>query len=184
MKNIKCGLFLGILLWGSFSQNAQAGQTGVSVGASYPTPMGNTYQTLGQKLGYQADFYLDSDFIKLSWMQLQFTALYQPFDVKNQPTLDFNRMGVFAGPQFINSTFGQGFSPFFTVQIGAVYDLLSFSGVAATGNNAVNFAASISPGFDLPIYGRFGIVGQMPVQILFKSSTLMWSPSLSVRFKL
>jgi hypothetical protein len=162
---------------------ASAG-TAVSLGVTYPTLLGTDYSDLDRSLGFQADGWMDAPYLGRSF-QLHLSGVYEPFKVKNQNMISVNTAGLFAGVRYIGEHFGTSLSPFLAADIGAVYSWMGFSGVAAVPNSSVGFAHQITPGFDLPIWSDFGLVGQFPLKVIyFKDILLMWDASLSIRWKL
>jgi hypothetical protein len=163
------------------------GLTAVSAGATYPTALGYTYQALDRSLpgGVQVDVWADGSWIADSFL-LHGGVAYEPLFVRNLNTVDINATFGFVGLQIQKGDYLSGLSFFFSIDVGVMYDWMSFSGVTtSTADSAVSFANQVVPGFDLPLYGRFGIIGEMPIKLIYlRSAIVLFDPSISVRFKL
>lgn len=165
-------------------QQTDTGLLAASFGISSPVPMGFNYESLTSGIGYQFEAVLGMSFMPAQ-THLQFTLDYDPYSVRNQTSLGINMFDYFGGIQVYSGNYLHSFSSFFTAQIGGVYDWMTVSNASnASANSSMAFAAQVIPGFDLPVYEAFGIVGEMPVKFLFlKSTMVVWSPSIQVRYR-
>jgi hypothetical protein len=168
------------------SAPAQCAVTEFAAGVSMPTPMGDASQTLNRPLGYQAQVWLDAPQWFPKTLDFHLQATYQPFTVKNLPTATVGFFGLFGGVQATGGPSFLGITPFLALDIGGVYDVLSFSGASgASSNSGGSFAVQAVPGIDFPIFSHLGGVIEMPVAVVFQKSTLaIWNGSFSLRWKL
>jgi hypothetical protein len=175
-----------VLLGLSFSGSvAHAGFGGVSLGASYPTALGNSYSTLNSRVGVQAEAWLNAGFLP-PILQFHFSTFYESFYLRNQTSVNMPTVGLLGGIQLQSPEHGSVVSSFIALDVGAVYNSLSFSSVAsAVTNNALNFAAQVVPGIDVPIYKSFGIQAEAPIRIVFfRQPWVVLDAVVSLRLKL
>jgi hypothetical protein len=174
------------VLLGTDSVPASAGVKGGALGISLPRPMGDQTQTFNRPIGYQAEVWLDSVAPLPHNTQFRFSATYQPYRLNTFPDGRLHLVGVFGGLQVTTLPSAFGISPFFSAEIGGVYESLNFDNVSSNiTNNTLRFAVQGVPGFDFPIYSHLGGLVEMPVMVVFQSSTLVvWNGSFSLRWKL
>jgi hypothetical protein len=168
------------------SQAASAGLNSVGAAVSLPQPMGDASQSLNRPLGFEVEASLDTPAPLPANLDFQVSAFYEPYSVKNLSTASLNLMGAFAGAQLWGGESVLNIRPFFSGQLGFVYDSLSFSGASSsTSNSAAAFAVKVVPGLDIPIYSHFGAVVELPVTWAFLKSTLaIWDATFGLRWKL
>jgi hypothetical protein len=170
----------------SFSVRAHAFSfVGVSAGATYPTPIGYVYQTLNNSVGGQAESWIDFGFLNPSNFLFHFGADVEPYNIRNT-SININMAEIFAGMQFQNGVYGAGFLPYFSIDVGGVYEWMTLASVVnVSSNTALAFAARATPGFDLPLVGRFGINLETPFKVIFLTRPMVvWDAMLALRFKL
>ncbi|MEO7162422.1 MAG: hypothetical protein ABI041_05850 [Bdellovibrionia bacterium] len=175
-----------------------AAMNGVSVAATYPTPQGFAYQTLEHGFGLQAEAWMDSPhFLSHMFPQMHFALNYEPFSVRGLSPANLSAMGItsglgvtmigaFVGLQAQSGDYGNSFTPFFTIDVGAVFDTMTYVNTASVNSNSgAAFAAQLVPGFDLPIAGHFGIIVELPVKIYnLKNTFTIWDAVAGLRLKL
>jgi len=199
---VLAGLLLSLPLSLPFSlmnsTSSYAGLNGLSLAATYPTPQGFAYQTLDHVLGAQAEAWLDSPgFMAKVFPQMHLALTYDPFFLRAltpanigtlgiASSLGVTMVGAFVGLQAQSGEYGRSFTPFFTVDVGAVFDSMTFSGTSSSTSNAgASFAAQLVPGFDLPMVSNLGLLVELPVKIYNLNNTLtIWSAVLGLRYKL
>jgi len=149
--------------------------------------MGNAYQTLmtSTPVGFQGEIWMDASWIA-SGFQLHSSLYYEPLIVRNFSNIHIDTVTGFVGLEFQNGEFGTRFTPFFAADVGLMYDRMHFTDVTTeSANAAMSFTNQFVAGFDLPIYGRFGVVGEFPIRIIYLRNILVvLDPSISVRFRL
>lgn len=174
-------IFLGLM-----PALASAGITGLSGGVSYPTPMGTAYSLLNHTVGAQADLLMDAQWLGTGF-DLHFAASYDPYTLPNYSYINIHMMAGYAGLQYHTGEFGSDITFFASIDLGAVYDWMTFSNVTNSSQNTqVSFSGQAVMGVDIPISHVFGAVLRVPTRLLYFPSnpTVVWSPSLSVRVKL
>ena len=165
----------------SFSR-AFASDFSLGAGPMYAFPMGDSHQTLSPGPGGLIQLWSPFPFWRQPWVQLQSSAFYQRFSIRNHPEVSLNRIGVHLGPKF-HAALGIA-RIFFSVQLGALVDSLFFSAGSSVGVNELGFTAQVVPGVDFAFSERVGLVGEIPTTVLFQSGYLVWTPSLSFRINL
>ena len=179
--------FSALVLAGSLaSQVAFAGLSSVGAAISLPQPTGDASQELNRPLGFEAEASLDMPSPLPDSLDLQISAFYEPFSIKNLNTATLSLLGAFGGVQLWGGESVLKIRPFVSGQLGFVYDSLSFSGVASpTSNSALAFAVKAVPGLDIPIYSHLGAVVELPLTwAFFKSTLTIWDATFGLRWKL
>jgi hypothetical protein len=156
----------------------------LSAGFTYVTPLGDAYAKVERKTGVLIHAGLETPGLPAG-VELQATALYQPLTVRSlDATLGI--LGIYAGARVTSTTAVMRLQPFFAVELGTAYDYLNFNSRSDEfQNTALGFSTQVTPGLELPLGSRVGIVAEMPFTAIFYQETVtLWSANFSARWKL
>jgi hypothetical protein len=86
----------------------------------------------------------------------------------------------------MSGNFGSDITPFVSADVGMTYEWLSFSNTpSGVTNSSLSFSAQIDPGVDIPVFGNFGVIGELPVRMIFTNTNLILLDAIvSLRLKL
>ncbi len=186
--------FLGLLI----STSSFAALNGVALSATYPTPQGFAYSTLSNSIGVQAEGWMDSPgFISHIFPQMHLSLSYEPYTVRALSAarlgtlgittgLGVTMIGAFVGVQAQGGDYGHSFTPFFAMDVGGVFDTLTYSNTSSVNaNSGAALAVQFVPGFDLPLAGHLGVLVELPIKIYSLKNTLtVWDAVVGLRLKL
>jgi hypothetical protein len=136
-------------------------------------------------------------FISHLFPQMHMAITYEPFTVRGLSSsslttlgittgLGVNMIGAFVGLQALSGDFGNTFMPFFTVDVGAVFDTMTYINTSSVNaNSGAALAVQLVPGFDLPLVSHVGLVVELPVKIYnLKNTFTIWDAVVGLRVKL
>jgi len=164
---------------------AQAGISDVAAGASLPQLLGNASQTLNRTFGLQAEILYEEAWLG-EYLALHFAGSYHPYQIRNLSTINLNIAALFAGVALQSAPGLLGSSLFLALDVGGAVDWYTYSGVSNTqAVSAILAAGQVVPGLDVPVFKKFGVKLEFPLQAIFTRSPIyIWNGSLSLRWRL
>ena len=172
---------------GKAAASGGAGISSFAAGGGIIAPIGTQYVTIGSAASFGADVYVTQPALGPD-LDLRFSGFYAPFSVKNIPGASANlgMIGFLGGAEF-HAPGSQGrISPYFGLQIGAVYEFLSFPNANGSAQDAtIAFGARAVPGIEFPFGGSVSLLLEVPALGVFgKSASLIAGGAGSLRFRL
>jgi hypothetical protein len=169
------------------SGSGHAGISSVAAGGGIVLPLGDDYVALGTAAAFHADVFVSSPGLgpDFDW---RVSGFYLPFTVNNMPnaTAKIGLIGLLGGLDYhAPGTIGR-VSPYFGLQLGAVYEFMTFPGsVGSTQNAAISLGVRAMPGVEIPFGSSVSALVDIPIMaIVNKRTTLIGGTTLSLRFNL
>ncbi len=135
----------------------------VALGVGTPFPLTSTTLTTNRLLSYEGQFLLD-DSLLTAGLFPKFSFFYSPTTVRNLNSATLQMGGATVGLQVRGSGFWK-FSPSFSLEGGAMYEALQFTGVSnGTANTAVVWMAQSSFSLDVSLFYKLGLVLRESIQ--------------------
>lgn len=177
------------LFWSTPASCAFVSQLGL--GLTLPQPLSSAGDTLNRPVGFTLESWFETPNFLPSNVEFNFFTEYLPFAMQNITgangiQLNINMWGIYGGMTMWGGPSVLGIRPFFSGDIGGLYDFMTYPNAAGSSSNAGwAFAMRIDPGFDLPVVNHLGLVFSFPMMVAFQSHTLaIWESSFAVRWKL
>lgn len=170
------------------SHSAQAGLSQFSVGATLPRPISiDASEMLDRPVGVAGQIWFHGP---NEMLEFNLSLEYLPFKFKNTTSddiqLNVNMIGAYAGTTIWGGPSLLGMRPYFSADIGLLYDFLTLpksSGIIS--NTGTAFAMRAAPGLDIPVVGGLGIMAEFPMTLaIFKTPLALWASTFSLRWKL
>lgn len=184
-SGIATAAFLFVLGLGGIGFNrAHAALHTVAAGYGVSVPMGNLYSVLPRSSSYQAEVWVDYPAMG-EFLEARLSLGYQPFQVRNVNSSTYKLWDGFLG-LVVHAKDGLfGIRPFLGLDVGLMYEVLGFNDVSGSiQNSATRFAIQASPGVDIPIVSRLGVMAQMPVVLMTSTNVVFWNATFSLRWRL
>jgi hypothetical protein len=180
---------LALLL--AFSPSAFAMLEQVGAGVTLPQPLSSQGELFNRPLGGAAQLWLKPPSFFPESVSLSLSGEFLPFQLKSvgpsgSIKLNLYMIGGYAGFTLWGNPSFLGMRPYFSAQMGALYDYLTIPGSSgAISNTGTAFALRAAPGLDFPLVSGLGVMVELPITVAFFKSTLsIWESTFSLRWKL
>lgn len=178
-------LILILALVAAAPLSVQAAFKSVAAGVNYPTAQGTRYSSMQRKLGFEANTIAHTDlFGWLDKFDMKFTAFYQPYSLYGSTAM-LNMAAALAGLESKGTAHNFIVEPHFGLQVGGMYDWLTFQDESSTSHSQFHMLARANMGVSAPVWNKLTIVLESPITMIMRAQDpiLVWNANLLARWR-
>ena len=150
-----------------------------------PQMMGTQWNNFKSGLGGALEAWLPSSEL-LSGLTFHFQGDVQQFALKSDTGGQFSVTTLLGGAHFKGHPEKSSLSLMMGADLGVSYEYLSVTGATtASSTGTLGFAMQLTPGVDIPVTQKLGIVFETPIRwIVQKTSLRTWQSSFGLRWSI